>query len=57
MLPYARSREEYSIQDGIVFRGLRIVPPANLRSPILHVLHTDHSKIICMAHLARQQFW
>ena len=30
MLLYAKSREKYSIQDGIIFRGLHIVPPAYL---------------------------
>ena len=57
MLPYAKSREEYSIQDGIIFRGLRIVPPAYLQSHILHILHTDHPGITRMLQLARQYFW
>ena len=57
MLPYAKSKEEYSIQDGIIFRGLRIVPPTRLRSHILHILHTDHTGITRMLKLARQYFW
>ena len=57
ILPYAKSREEYSIQEGIIFRGLRIVPPAYLRSHILHLLHTDHPGITHMLQLACQYFW
>ena len=57
LLPYSKSSQEYSIQDGIVYRGLRVVPPKVLRPRILHVLHREHTGIVRMIRLARQYFW
>ena len=34
--------QEYSIQNGIVYRGLRIVPPDSMRNRVLHIIHIDH---------------
>ena len=57
MLPYSKTKEEYSIQNGVIFRGLRIVPPSDLRRRVLHLLHSDHPGITRMIRLARQYFW
>lgn len=57
MLPYSKAKEEYSIQSGIIYRGLRIVPPNDLRPRILQMLHVDHPGITRMIRLARQYFW
>ncbi|XP_075154322.1 uncharacterized protein K02A2.6 isoform X1 [Haematobia irritans] len=48
----------YSLQDGIVFRGDRVVIPLNLRSIILSELHHTHAGIVKMKQLARRFcFW
>lgn len=57
MLAYSKTRSEYSIQSGIIYRGVRIVPPRSLRSRILGILHSNHPGIIRMTRLARQYFW
>ena len=57
MLCFSRSREEYTIQEGIVFRGLRIVVPSSLQLQVLRLLHRDHPGITKMVRLARQYCW
>ena len=57
MLRFSRSREEYTVQEGIVFRGLRIVVPADLQNSVLRLLHRDHPGITKMVRLARQYCW
>lgn len=57
MLPFSRGREEYTIQDGIIFRGLRILVPSKLQPYVLRLLHQDHPGIVKMIRLARQYFW
>ena len=57
LLPYSKSRDEYSVQSGIVYRGCRILPPSALRGDILRLLHTGHPGICRMLRLARQNFW
>ena len=41
MLPYSKEHDEYSIENQIVFRCARIVPPKRLRSRILNLLHSE----------------
>ncbi|PAA64507.1 hypothetical protein BOX15_Mlig000968g3 [Macrostomum lignano] len=57
MLPYSRNKLEYTLQNGVIFKGLRIVPPSSLRSEILQMLHEDHPGIVRMLRLSRQYFW
>ena len=57
MLPYSQSRDEYTVQSGLIYRGARIVPPKQLRSRILHILHEGHPGIVRMIRQARQYFW
>lgn len=57
LLPYTKDKAEYSIQDGVVYKGIRIVPPMCLKSEILHLLHSDHPGVVRMVRLARQYFW
>ena len=40
--PYFTLREELSIQDGLVFKGERIVVPHSLRSDMKQCIHTSH---------------
>lgn len=49
---------EYSLQDGVIFKGDRVVIPSNLREEILKELHHTHSGIVKMKQLARKYcFW
>ena len=48
MLPYSQSRDEYTLQSGLIYRGARIVPPKQLRLRILHILHEGHPGIVRM---------
>ena len=57
MLPFSKAREEYTIQDGIIYRGLRILVPSRLQPYVLRLLHQDHPGIVKMIRLARQYFW
>ena len=57
MVRFSRSREEYTVQEGIVFRGLRIVVPHPLQHSVLRLLHRDHPGITKMIRLARQYCW
>lgn len=48
----------YSINNGIIFRGHRIVIPASLQPAILKELHTTHLGIVKMKALARNYvYW
>ena len=57
LLPFSKGREEYTIQDGIIYRGLRILVPFRLRPYVLRLLHQDHPGVVKMIRLARQYFW
>ena len=57
MLPYSQSRDEYTLQSGLIYQGACIVPPKQLRLRILHILHEGHPGIVRMIRLARQYFW
>ncbi|KAL1446934.1 hypothetical protein WDU94_009845 [Cyamophila willieti] len=44
---------EYTLQDGCVFRGMRVVIPASLRKQVLEELHVGHLGIVKMKSLSR----
>lgn len=49
---------ELSLQDGILFRGQRVVIPKKLQPPILQELHSTHVGIVKMKALARNYcYW
>lgn len=48
---------EFSIQDGCIFYGIRIVIPKSLQPTILQELHTAHTGIVKMKALARSYVW
>jgi len=54
---FSKGKEEYSVQSGVIYRGLRVVPPRSLRQRVLYVLHENHPGIVKMIRLARQYFW
>lgn len=55
--PFSKAKDEYTIQNGVVYRGLRVVPPRDMRQRILHTLHGGHPGIVKMIRVARQYFW
>ena len=56
--PYFHIRDELSIQDGIIFKGLRCVIPASLRMNIKTKLHNAHTGIESTLRRARDTvYW
>jgi len=55
--PYFPHREELSIEDGTLMRGVRVVSPSALQSKVLSQLHETHPGIVRMKSLARQVVW
>ncbi|XP_064098050.1 uncharacterized protein K02A2.6-like [Macrobrachium nipponense] len=39
---YSHTKDEYSVQDGLIFKRNRIVIPLNLRHKIMQVVHSAH---------------
>lgn len=48
---------EFSLQQGCILRGLRVVVPKKLRNKILDELHIGHFGIVKMKSLARSYCW
>lgn len=58
VLPYFNIRDELSLQDGIIFRGERIVVPTNMRKEMKETLHSSHLGIESTLRHARDcLFW
>lgn len=56
--PYARYRHELTTQNGLIFKGNRLIIPQILRTDMLKRLHTSHSGIEMTQRLARDtMFW
>lgn len=48
----------YSIQDGVLFKGDRVIIPTKLREDVLKELHHTHNGVVKMKQLARKYcFW
>ena len=56
-LPYFNIRDELSIQDGLVFRGERIIIPQTLRKEMKETLHTSHVGIEGTLRRARESIY
>lgn len=54
---YKNLNRELTIEDGCLFRGLRVVIPVSLRKQILIELHTAHTGITIMKELAKRYCW
>ena len=39
---YFHTRDEYTVQDGLVFKGDRVVIPYHLRAEMREAIHTSH---------------
>lgn len=48
------SRDQLSVMDGVIFKGLRIVIPPSLRSQMLKLIHTSHLGMIKCKQRARE---
>ena len=57
MLPYSKDKSEYTIQDCIVYKGVRVVVPRSMRAELMRVLHSEHCGVVKTIRLARQFVW
>ena len=56
--PYWDSRDQLSVLDGIIFKGMRIVIPPSLRSQMLKLIHESHLGIVKCKQRAREvMYW
>ena len=54
---YARCRNEFSIKNGIILRGTRIVMPKSLWSRTLNIAHETHQGVVRTKQLLRTKVW
>ena len=54
---FYKFRDEFSLQDSLVYRGLRLVIPDTLRNEVLCRLHEGHIGADAMKSIARQSVW
>lgn len=56
--PYLNFKDEISLQDGILFKGDRIIVPASMRKNILRQIHSSHIGIeSCLRRARELVFW
>ena len=56
--PYWDSRDQLSVLDGIVYKGLRIVIPPSMRADMLLLIHKSHLGIAKCKQRAREvMYW
>jgi len=55
--PYLPMAAEFSVEDGLLMRGSRIVIPPPLRQELLGKIHTGHQGITKCREQARQSIW
>lgn len=54
---YFAKRNEFTVEDGCLLRGTRVVIPAKHQETVLAELHLSHPGIVRMKALARLQVW
>lgn len=57
LLPYWRVRNELTVEEGCILRGIRVIIPCEFQSDILTELHENHPGIVRMKSLARLYVW
>ena len=57
LLPHFRVRNELTIEDGCLLRGIRVVIPERYRQDVLEELHVSHPGMVRMKSLARLHVW
>ena len=53
MKPYFERRHKFTVEQGCVMRGIRVVIPHNLQGRVLDELHGGHIGVVKMKALAR----
>lgn len=54
---YRAKREEFTVEDGCLLRGTRVVIPSRYRQEVLSELHLNHPGMVRMKSLARLHVW
>lgn len=57
LLPFFRIRNELTMEDGCLLRGIRVVNPEKYRQDLLDELHVSHPGMVRMKSLARLHVW
>jgi hypothetical protein len=57
LIPYKNKRDSFTIENGCLISGYRVVIPTELRESILEELHADHIGVVRMKALARSFVW
>jgi hypothetical protein len=58
LMPYYSFRDEMTVQDGLLFKGERVVVPLSLRSEMKMALHLTHTGIEgCLKRARESLFW
>ncbi|CAC5419149.1 unnamed protein product [Mytilus coruscus] len=55
--PYFRVKDELSMEEGCLLRGIRVIIPERYRADVLNELHVNHPGIVRMKGLARMHVW
>ena len=55
--PYFNSRDELTMQDGLVFKSDRVIIPTNLRQDVIQQVHSSHLGVEGCLHRAREAFY
>ncbi|OWF36498.1 Uncharacterized protein K02A2.6 [Mizuhopecten yessoensis] len=55
--PYHWIREELTIEEGYLLRGIRVIIPERYLTDILDELHSNHPGIVRMKSLSRLHAW
>ena len=55
--PYARHKNELTVQNGCILYGIRVVIPSKFQSKMLQLLHETHPGKVRMKSLARSHMW
>ena len=57
-MDYWNFRDEVSVENGLLFKGYKLIVPKNLRRKVLQLVHKGHFGIEKMRHRARDMvFW
>ena len=54
---YYTKQDEFTVEDGCLLRGTRVVIPAKYRAAVLSELHLNHPGMVRMKSLARLHVW
>ena len=58
LLPYFHTRDELSVQNGLIFRGERLIIPKSMRPTMINAVHKSHLGINSCLRRAREcLFW